>query len=597
MADVEKQLQKLIKVIGEMGMHGEELRKWADKQLEDERQAKREEREALTSRIKEEREKIKELAALAEKQIELERLWSVNSTPQAASPDLSEGSPPARSSLVKSPRLPCFEEAKDQIDSYLLRFERYASVNGWNRSDWAIHLSALLKGKALDVYTRLSESEAIAYDTVKTALLKRYNLTQDGFQERFRKGRPEQGERISQFKTRIVGYLNRWIELSGKDKANPEDLTDLFVQEQLMNAFNRDLVVFPKERRPKSSDELVDLAEKYVEAHGTSGAFSKGTVLTNTEKGGAKSTPLGAAASTGAPANTLRCHRCNHLGHMKKDCRAKVQASVAITEKYCTFCHRWNHRVDECWEKKKRESRNNVAAITRGAEPSSSDSESAHCPSHNHVELKCGCTLPMLLAACSGHVQTSPKMSVADGWVNGKRVKVLRDSGSSCVVVRRGLVKPQVEKNGKQQQVYVYLADGKAVPALATEAHLESPYFMGKVSALEMANPMYDVILGNIPGAKCPGISLPEPKPESNEIYKPQEEVMAVETRAGKMRRTKPLMTSPPIDNAISVSILKRLQKQDESLALCRKLADTGETRTSGKETVRNTGMTRRAFS
>ncbi|GFO35039.1 Zinc finger protein [Plakobranchus ocellatus] len=80
-----------------------------------------------------------------------------------------------------------------------------------------------------------------------------------------------------------------------------------------------------------------------------------------------------------------------------------------------------------------------------------------------------------------------------------------------------------------------------------------------------MANPMYDVILGNIPGAKCPGISLPEPKPESKEICKPQEDVMAVETRAGKMRRTKPLMTSPSIDNALSGSELKRLQKQDES--------------------------------
>ncbi|GFO50194.1 gypsy retrotransposon integrase-like protein 1 [Plakobranchus ocellatus] len=308
------------------------------------------------------------------------------------------------------------------------------------------------------------------------------------------------------------------------------------------------------------------------------------TVLTNTEKGGVKSTPLGAAASTGTPANNLRCHRCNRLGHMKKDCRAKVQASIAVTEKYCTFCHRRNHRVDECWEKKRRESRKNVAAITRGAEPPSSDHQSVNCPSHNHIELKCGCTLPMLSAACSGHVQTSPKMPVVDGWVNGKKVKVLRDSGSSCVVVRKGLVKQHVKKNGKQQQVYVYLADGKAVLASVTEAHLESPYFTGKVSALEMANPMYDVILGNIPGAKCPGISLPEPPPENKEIYKPQEDVMAVETRAGKMRRTKPLLTSPPIDNVISIIELKNVQEQDEPLAICRKLADTGETRTSDKE-------------
>ncbi|GFR96095.1 hypothetical protein ElyMa_004444800 [Elysia marginata] len=44
--------------------------------------------------------------------------------------------------------------------------------------------------------------------------------------------------------------------------------------------------------------------------------------------------------------------------------------------------------------------------------------------------------------------------------------------------------------------------DGKAVPAPVTEAHLESPYFVGNVSALEIANPMYDVILGNISGVK-----------------------------------------------------------------------------------------------
>ncbi|GFN88615.1 hypothetical protein PoB_001512100 [Plakobranchus ocellatus] len=85
MAYEEKQPQELLKSRGEMGMHGEELRKWADKKLEDERQAKREEREAHTSRIKEEREKIKEQAALAEKQIELERLRTVSSTPQVTS--------------------------------------------------------------------------------------------------------------------------------------------------------------------------------------------------------------------------------------------------------------------------------------------------------------------------------------------------------------------------------------------------------------------------------------------------------------------------------------------------------------------------------
>ena len=165
MADIEKQLQKLIKVGGDMGLHGKELRNWADKKIEDERQAKKEEREALTFRIKEEREKIQDQAALAreqaaiareqatlaEKQLQLERLRSSNGASPGSSPSTSEGQP-NRNVGVKSPRLPCYEESRDQIDSYLLRFERYATVNNWSLPDGAIHLSALLRGKALDVY-------------------------------------------------------------------------------------------------------------------------------------------------------------------------------------------------------------------------------------------------------------------------------------------------------------------------------------------------------------------------------------------------------------------------------------------------------------
>ena len=53
---------------------------------------------------------------------------------------------------TKVPVLPGFVDGKDNLDSYLLRFERYATVAGWERSDWATRLSPLLSGRALDVY-------------------------------------------------------------------------------------------------------------------------------------------------------------------------------------------------------------------------------------------------------------------------------------------------------------------------------------------------------------------------------------------------------------------------------------------------------------
>jgi len=51
----------------------------------------------------------------------------------------------------KAPKMPYFDEERDFTDSYLGHFERFATCQRWNRVDWALYLSALLKGPALDV--------------------------------------------------------------------------------------------------------------------------------------------------------------------------------------------------------------------------------------------------------------------------------------------------------------------------------------------------------------------------------------------------------------------------------------------------------------
>ena len=66
----------------------------------------------------------------------------------------------SRTSLPKTPMLPRFKESKGGIDAYLVRFERYASNEGWSRDCYALYLSALLEGTALDVYHRLPDQEA-----------------------------------------------------------------------------------------------------------------------------------------------------------------------------------------------------------------------------------------------------------------------------------------------------------------------------------------------------------------------------------------------------------------------------------------------------
>ncbi|GFR92142.1 retroviral-like aspartic protease 1 [Elysia marginata] len=82
---------------------------------------------------------------------------------------------------AKHPKLPHFQDGKDDLDIWLTRFKRFAESNSWSRDKWSSSLCALLTSRALGCYGRLSSEQAQDYDKVKLALMKRYDLTEDGY--------------------------------------------------------------------------------------------------------------------------------------------------------------------------------------------------------------------------------------------------------------------------------------------------------------------------------------------------------------------------------------------------------------------------------
>ena len=137
------------------------------------------------------------------------------------------------------------------MDSYLLRFERYATVQKWEPNTWATGQSALLQGKALDVYALMSKDDALNYDRLKVALLKRYELTEEGFKRKYKKCRPENGETFQQLTTRMKSFFTRWIDMASIEKSY-EGLQDLILREQFTFICNKDLELFLREQEPKS---------------------------------------------------------------------------------------------------------------------------------------------------------------------------------------------------------------------------------------------------------------------------------------------------------------------------------------------------------
>ena len=126
-------------------------------------------------------------------------------------------------------------------------------------------LSTLLSGIALDVYASLSSDDAMNYKVVKTALLKRYNMTEESFRSKFRNTRPQQGENPSQFTTRIRSYLNHWIEMA--EIKSYDALKVLIIREQFNNICPQELMKHLNEDEFVSMENMCEQAERYLEAH------------------------------------------------------------------------------------------------------------------------------------------------------------------------------------------------------------------------------------------------------------------------------------------------------------------------------------------
>ena len=64
----------------------------------------------------------------------------------------------ALTGLVKI-KVPPFNYEKDDLDTYLSRFESVAEMKKWKKEDIAIHLSTLLTGEALKTFFTLSDAQ------------------------------------------------------------------------------------------------------------------------------------------------------------------------------------------------------------------------------------------------------------------------------------------------------------------------------------------------------------------------------------------------------------------------------------------------------
>jgi hypothetical protein len=97
-------------------------------------------------------------------------------------------------------------------------------------------------------------------------------------------------------------------------------------------------------------------------------------------------------------------------------------------------------------------------------------------------------------------------MPIKEGKIGKHRVKVMRDSGCSGVMVKSKFVESH-QKTGIVRPCK--LIDGTIKQYPVAMVSIDTPYYVGTVRAFYVEDPMCDVIIGNIEGAR--DVSDPDP--------------------------------------------------------------------------------------
>ena len=179
-----REMEKFIEIGKDLGLEGDKLLQFAEKKEaeaieQEERNKERELRKleiaAENKRLEADSKRMDLEAVEAEKrrahELEMKRLELSVATPGTPQEPRSDQS-------ARAPKLPAFNENTNKMDAYLERFERFAK-NKWQEDVWATRLSALLTGKSLEFYSRLSREEVDDYRMLKLALLRHYDYTEE----------------------------------------------------------------------------------------------------------------------------------------------------------------------------------------------------------------------------------------------------------------------------------------------------------------------------------------------------------------------------------------------------------------------------------
>ena len=128
---------------------------------------------------------------------------------------------------------------------------------GWPKGVWATQVAGLLTGKAMAAYAALTPEDAVVYEKVKEAILRRYEINET-YRQRFRQDHKKGKELYREYADRLSDHFVRWTA------SQSIPLKELIMIEQFLAWVPEDLRIWLRERKPTSLHQAATLADDHA---------------------------------------------------------------------------------------------------------------------------------------------------------------------------------------------------------------------------------------------------------------------------------------------------------------------------------------------
>ena len=322
------------------------------------------------------------------------------------------------------------------------------------------------------------------YDCLKSALLKRYLCTESGYNKKFCDAVPFAQEDIDTFISRIETLFGKWVELAGIENGDFNSLRDLMLRDQLYRSLHSDLVTFLKERSPKSLKEVREIANRYVTA------YPDRSIAKDHNSANLALKPIHANLDNKQSREysenqrgRLQNQRSNSCGFENNRDNRHYQQN--LKKQYPRDQSRWYKYSDRYSQGRHRQ---------RGFyndRPYNTGQNRNNYANHAHKAST--------VLANTGATNQNKGLTFFSGTVNEHVCTMIRDTGASCVGIRRDLLK---EKDFTGETETCIMFDGTQTELELAYAYIDTPFYVGRVKAFALKNPVVGIILGNITGVK-----------------------------------------------------------------------------------------------